>query len=255
MPSPFPGMDPFIESQRFDDFHYSFIMTVKDVLVPLVRPKYVVDAQRYVFLSDDQETEGMYAPDVSLSDSGSERRGTPPPHSVATLEPRLNAIAMSDEAGQIFLTIRSGDEQQVVTVIEVLSPTNKTAGKGQREYLAKRANYLRTLANVVEIDLLRGGARLPMCRPLQEADYFAFVIRHGDPSNVEEYGWELQDRLPVIPVPLREGEPDVGLDLQAAFDRSYDRSGYDYALNYQRPIAPPLPDKVQRWVEKRLTEK
>ena len=117
------------------------------------------------------------------------------------------------------------------------------------------ANYLRTLANIVEIDLLRDGVRLPTQPALPKADYYAFVIRHGDRSHVELYSWDLQDRLPVIPVPLREGDADVGLDLQQAFEMTYDRRGYDYILDYTTPIKPALPIVQQQWVAKFLDAK
>lgn len=78
------------------------------------------------------------------------------------------------------------------------------------------------------------------------------MIRHGDSSHVAGYAWNLQDRLPTIPVPLGEGDPDVGLDLQQAFDVTYDRRGYDYVLDDTAPITPPLPPDVQQWVAERL---
>jgi hypothetical protein len=108
---------------------------------------------------------------------------------------------------------------------------------------------LRTSANVVEIDLLRGGTRLPSKPSLTGGDYLAYVIRHGDSVHVEGNAWSLQDRLPVIPIPLGEGDPDVGLDLQEAFDKTYDRRGYDYILDYNAPIQPPLTEGVHGWVD------
>jgi hypothetical protein len=254
MPSPFPGMDPFIESQRFDKFHSVYLVTLADLLVPLVRPKYVVDVERYVFLSAEDE-ERLYKPEVSISQAPGEPHPAGGVGTVATLEPRMLSIPLPDEEGQTFLTVRTASDRKVVTMIELLSPVNKDATGGQRAYLSKRANYLRTLANLVEIDLLRGGTRLPSKPPLTEGDYFAYVIRHGDSAHVAGYAWNLQDHLPTIPIPLWERDADVGLDLQKAFDVTYERRGYDYILDYTAPIAPPLPANVQRWAEARLTTK
>lgn len=144
MPSPFPGMDPFIESQRFDEFHSVYLVTLADLLVPLVRPKYAVDVERYVFLSADED-EGLYRPDVSISE-GEKVEIAPAvgPAGVATLQPRMLSIPAPEDEGQTFLTIRTGRDRKVVTVIELLSPVNKDATGGQRTYLSKRANYLRT---------------------------------------------------------------------------------------------------------------
>lgn len=251
MPSPFPGMDPFIESQRFDEFHSVYLVSLADQLVPLVRPKYAVDVERYVYLSAEDE-ERLYKPDMSISQAPGEPGAGRGAGTVATLEPRMLSIPLPDEEGQTFLTIRTARDRKVVTMIELLSPVNKDATGGQRAYLSKRANYLRTLANLVEIDLLRGGTRLPSKPSLTGGDYSAYVIRHGDSAHVAGYSWNLQDRLPTIPVPLGENDPDVGLDLQLAFDVTYERRGYDYILDYTAPIVPQLQPNVQQWVKERL---
>ena len=251
MPSPFPGMDPYIESQRFDEFHSVYLVTLAELLVPLVRPKYSVDVERYVFLSAEDD-EQAYKPDVAISEG---RDGSLPAsyqESVATLEPRILSVPLPDEDDQKFLAIRSRNDRRVVTMIEVLSPVNKSASGGQHEYLSKRTNYLRTLASVVEIDLLRGGTRLPSKPALTDGDYSAYVIRHGDSTHVAAYTWNLNQRLPVIPVPLGQNDPDVGLDLQEAFNRTYDRRGYDYILDYRAPVQPPVREDVQRWIDAQL---
>ena len=132
-------------------------------------------------------------------------------------------------------------------MIEVLSPWNKTPGDGQTEYLVKRANVLRTPAHLVELDLLRGGQRLPTREPLKPADYYAFVCRKERLPQVDVYAWTLQQPLPPIPIPLAGSDPDVILDLQAAFTTTYDRAGYDYSLNYSRAVEPPLAPAVADW--------
>ena len=156
------------------------------------------------------------------------------------------------EQRQRFLAIRDREFRKVVTVIELLSPTNKTPGEDRTEYLVKRSDIFHTMANLVEIDLLRGGQRLPTCEPLVPADYYAFVCRTKRLPKVDVYAWTLRDRLPVIPVPLAGGESDVPLDLQEAFTKTYDRSGYDYALDYRRDVEPPLDASVADWVRTRL---
>ena len=114
--------------------------------------------------------------------------------------------------------------------------------------MVKRSNILYTPAHLVEIDLLRGGQRLPTREPLAPADFFVFVCRSEMQSQVEVYGWTLRDRLPVIPVPLADDDPDARLDLQAAFTTTYDRAGYDYALDYRSPVKPPLEASLAEWV-------
>ena len=135
-----------------------------------------------------------------------------------------------------------------MTIVELLSPTNKTPGDGLSEYLVKRSNIFNSDANLVEIDLLRGGQRLPTRQPLEPADFYTFVFHRLALPRVDVYEWTLREPLPVIPVPLAEGDNDAALDLQAAFTTTYDRAGYHYALNYRRAVVPPLDDSVAAWV-------
>ncbi len=150
------------------------------------------------------------------------------------------------------MTIRNRQSQNVVTVIELLSPVNKTAGEGRNEYLVKRSNIFYTLAHLVEIDLLRGGQRLPTRESLAPADFYAFLCRTERLPQVEVYAWTLPDRMPVVPVPLSGDDPDVSLDLQAAFTTTYERAGYDYALDYRRPVEPTLDASAADWVRSLL---
>jgi hypothetical protein len=166
----------------------------------------------------------------------------------ATLAPAIHTLPVPRRHRQKFLSIRNRQTRTVVTVIELLSPTNKTPGDGCSEYLVKRNNIFCTLAHLVEIDLLRGGQRLVTREPLAPADFYTFVCRTECSPKVEVYGWTLHDRLPVIPIPLAAGDPDVPLDLQAAFTTTYDRCGYDYALDYRLPVEPPLEPSASDWV-------
>ncbi len=252
MPSPFPGMDPFIEGQRWQDFHASFINDLADLLMPAVRPRYVVDVEQYVYLArEDEDPDRHLEPDLSIIEGTAEATtefGTAAPPATA-LAPAVYTIPSSRRQRQRFLTIRDREFRKVVTVIELLSPTNKTPGDGCTEYLVKRDNVFHTPANLVEIDLLRRGQRLPTREALAPADYYAFICRTERLPKVEVYTWTLRDRLPAIPVPLAGGEPDVSLDLQAAFTKTYDRSGYDYALDYHRAVDPPLDASGADWVQ------
>ncbi len=134
-------------------------------------------------------------------------------------------------------------------VHKLLSPWNKSLSGGSDEYLVKRSDIFQTSSHLVELDLLRGGQRLATREPLAPADYYAFVCRKQRMPRAEVYAWSLRDRLPVIPVPLAVGDPDVPLDLQAAFTKTYDRSGYDYSLDYHSPVEPPLKASVSEWVQ------
>ena len=250
MPSPFPGMDPFIESQKWQDFHTTFITVLRELLMPKVRPRYVVEVEQYVYLArEDEEPDRLMEPDLAVIE-GALESVLPMGNSVAataTLAPVIHTVPVPRQHRQKFLSIRNMQSQNVITVVELLSPTNKKPGDGTSEYLVKRSNVFYTQANLVEIDLLRGGQRLVTKEPLTPADFYAFVSRAERRSKADVYGWTLRDQLPVIPIPLAGGDPDVPLDLQAAFTTTYDRAGYDYALDYRRAVEPPLDTTVADW--------
>ena len=251
MPCPFPGMDPFIESQRWRGFHTRFTTVIPEQLTPRVRPRYVVEVEEYVYLArGDEPPERVMEPDVSIVQTnevwqpGTVGNGGA---AVAVL-PVVHTLPMPRRFRQAFLTIRTRDYHEVVTVIELLSPWNKTAGEGRNEYLVKRSNVFATPANLVELDLLRGGERLPTIEPLQPGDYYAFVCRKERLPKADVYAWTLRQPLPPVPIPLAGNDPDVMLDLQAAFSTTYDRAGYDYSLDYRRPLDPPLPPGEAEWL-------
>jgi len=252
MPSPLPGMDPYLESQRWKSFHTLFISTVHEMLVPRVRPRYVVEVEEYVYLArEEQEPDRLIEPDLAIVDMADAWTAEPGGSGGTALavQPVVHTVPVPQRFRQAYLTIRDREFQEVVTVIEVLSPWNKTPGDGRTEYLVKRTNVFLTPAHLVELDLLRGGQRLPTREPLTPADYYAFVCRKQRLPKVDVYAWTLQQSLPPIPIPLAGDDPDVVLDLQAAFTTTYDRAGYDYALNYRRAVEPPLPPAAAEWAQ------
>jgi hypothetical protein len=169
----------------------------------------------------------------------------------ATLQPVKHRIALP-RIRQPYLAIRTKQGETVVTIIELLSPWNKTPEAGVAEYLTKRANVLYSSANLVELDLLLGGMRLPTLEPLQMGDFYAFVTRPQVLPEVDVYAWTLRDPLPSLPIPLADDEPSVTLDLQTAFTTTYDRAGYDYSLDYSEEIRPALSAEAIEWIRSRV---
>jgi len=251
MPSPFPGMDPFIESQHWEGFHHQLISVIAEHLVPQIRPKYYALPQERVYVEWSENGGGRtIQPDVTVA--GDESSRVSPARragAVATVEPVIVALPAPETIKDSFLSIRSRATDEVVTVIEVLSPTNKRRGADARaEYLAKRHEVLASETNLVEIDLLRGGQRLPVSEDLPPGDYYAFVCRGNRRYEAEVYAWPLQATLPSIPIPLKPEDADVRLDLQAALATSYDRLGFDYSLDYGRDVVPSLPEREESWL-------
>lgn len=252
MPSPFPGMDPYIESHSWSNFHFQFISALANTIEPLLRPRYAVCVEEMIYLSttlgdDDQ----WFRPDVLLA----QRDDWLENHDgvIATVaEPQVLTIPETEPVTEHYIVLRPVRNAEAATVIELLSPTNKASTSGRAEYLAKRRKLLRCDVNLVEIDLLRSGRRLPTVEPLPQADYFAFIARATERPKVNVYSWKLADRLPSILLPLAEGDPDLAVDLQAVFELAYDRAGYSYTLDYTQPVEPQLSDEQQALVKASL---
>lgn len=152
--------------------------------------------------------------------------------------------------------IHETDTREVVTVLELLSPSNKRrGGDGRREYLKKRDEVLGTVTHLVELDLLRGGERLPIKPPVPAGDYYAVVSRYERRPRAQVYAWSLPDPLPVIPVPLMEGDGDVPLDLGAALTAVYDRARYQLSIDYAAALQTPLPPERVDWLAMQLGDR
>lgn len=258
MPSIFPGMDPFIENQRWEGFHTRFITQTCDVLVEKLRPRYDVDVEMRVYLEqrDLGHHSRKFVADVGLIDSHPDAG----PGGVSlvresAIEPTECILPWPEEHREAYVVFRRPHHGEVITVLELLSPTNKRRQSNGREvYLAKRMELIQTRAHLVELDLLRGGDRMPFSNP-PEGDYFALVSRVKRRPVASVYGWPLKHRMPVIPIPLADGEPDVELDLQAVFNTVFDRAGYDYNLDYGLDVAPPFSDAEKQWVTELLSNR
>ena len=260
MPSPFPGMDPYLESPRwFPDLHDGLIFCLKEALQPrLPEPYYAQGSQRVWFAYSQRYVE----PDLNVFRSGRETHGPDPDGGVAvatTAEPVIvtSQRILHDELHEPFLEIRSrhAAEDRLVATIEILSLTNKTPGEqGRALYLSKQQEVLDGPAHLIEIDLLRGSTHataVPRDLALAKAgpfDYHVSVHRSDRRNDYFVYPIRLEAPLPVIPLPLLPGDPDVPLDLQAVFARGYDAGPYRRVIRYgEDPIVPPLGPEQAEW--------
>jgi len=244
-------MDPFLELQEWEDFHTTFHTVIRELLSPRIEPRYLVRVERRVYVESPGEADPMFRrPDASMFWTGETASRTAMAADPSTsLEPFEGEAPMPEVRREAYLLIHLQETMEVVTVLETLSPANKRpGGDGRREYLKKREEVLQSKSHLVELDLLRGAERLPMMRPLPPADYYAIVSRHLRRPKAAIFRWTIRDRLPTILVPLKSGDPDVPLDLQAAFTTVYDRARYDLSLNYGLDLQPPLGDDDDAWV-------
>jgi hypothetical protein len=246
MPSPFPGMNPYLEKlDAWHDFHERFMPTAAAMIGPQVGPNYIVKIDEQIYVHDlfADERRLLGRGDVfvaNVSSAASESAGT------AVLgAPAMVALPSVDMEGQSVIEIRDRLTREVVTVVELLSPSNKMPGPDRQQYLAKRGRLLSSATNFVEIDLLRGGPRMPMA-DVPECDYCVLVSRAEDRPQAGIWPVRLRDRLPVIPIPLRAGDPIPQLDLQHVLHRVYDEADYQKYV-YDDPVKPPLNANDAAW--------
>ena len=168
----------------------------------------------------------------------------------AVLEaPAVMNMVDEEEFREHYLEIREARSGQIVTTLEMLSPSNKRSpGEGRRQYLAKRQACVAAGRNLVEIDLLRAGARLPMREPWPEGAYYILLARGAAGGRCEVWPIGLRDPLPDVPVPLAAGERDLAVSLQPLLRAVQDRSRYESQIDYERPLSPPLPPEDEHWL-------
>lgn len=250
MPSPFPGMDPYLEGSSWTSFHAQLGSEISRQLSPKVRPKYTaLTVERFVL--DDPEDVAISTtiyPDVSVAEQGS---GSPSSDAVQIVAPVHLATVMPERIPHFAVEIRDATNRQLVTAIEILSPTNKR-GDGRREYLNKRRRILLSSSHLVEIDLLRHGTRLPVRGDLPSAEYYVFVSREERRPMTDIWPISIRNALPEIPIPLLSPDADVVLDLQLAFNTIYEAVGYSMAINYDQPPDRPLADADAVWARERI---
>lgn len=246
MPSPFPGMNPFLEqSDCWEDFHQRFITHAADTLAGPVGPNYLVKIEVRLILHELSADERRYfgRADVGVT-------GTPPTDQArsgtgAIAAPFQVPLPGVDPIRVSSIEIVDRRDRRVVTVVELLSPTNKTPGPDRDDYIRKRGLLLEQRTHLVEIDLRRGGER-PHYPPLPPCAYYVLVSRWQDRPMVGVWPLGLRDPLPVIPIPLTPPDPDTPLDLQALLHRVYDAADYGKYI-YSGTPEPPLSPEDAAW--------
>lgn len=254
MRPPFPGMDPWLEDpDLWPDVHNSLIVSIRDAIAPLVRPRYFagVDSRTTVLSGSDQDH--IYRPDVKIRTA--DIKAPDQPGRLAVAEPANTGsyhVVMpmpDDEIEEAFLTIKELPSRQLVTVLEVLSPTNKKTKRARREYLDKRRELLGSGVNFVEIDLLRSGQAMPPQKTELTSDYRILIFRPRRGRAVHLYGFTYRDEIPRIPIPLLPEDPEPSLNLNDVLHSAYDRAGYDLTIDYHKPPRPRLRREDKEWVE------
>lgn len=258
MPSPFSGMDPWLEDQEiFPNLHDRLCIYLQDALNIAMPVGYVATTKNRVWV----DTELRREPDVALfgQENVTHNRG-----GVATLA-GLSTIVQEQTYESIeepYLEIVSAKGKRLVTAIEVVSLANKMAGaRGRESYRDKQEEFRLGGVHLVEIDLLRRGPHVsaPLLSQLRAKlgafDYHVSVTVAGSQCWYHAAGIRLQDALPRFEIPLDAGVPNVAISLQPILDRVYDGGRYPSLIDYSQPCDPPLTSEQQTWAETILREK
>jgi hypothetical protein len=260
MNSPFPGMDPFIEvCGHWEGFHDRLIHKIDESLAQALPVGYTIDTavRSYIVLVEAEgKKEHLAKPDVTVVERAAGKKPRTKRSRVAVVETGeaaqsvLMQAFVAEDFKETFVEIYMEDEERtLVTCIEVLSPSNKRPGtRGWRKYRRKRQAMLLGRANFIEIDLLRGGQKMPMLTPWPDSPYTLLVCRQDDAPYCHVWPAHFQRRLPPIPVPLLQPDSDLTLDLQPLVDGIYSFGRYDERINYTRPLTPALSDAEAAWV-------
>jgi Protein of unknown function (DUF4058) len=256
MPCPFPGMDPYLEDPAvWPGLHDRLIVHAGDMLQPLVLPRYYVEIRERVYFEEPRD---VIYPDATIREL---RPVATQPVGTAMLAPDAPVVlSVETRQREPFLEIRAMGSNEVVTVIEFISPANKHGGrKGRDEYRQKQEQVFHSRASLVEIDLLRRGTEIVLApsagiRSLPRFDYLACVNRASQRERFEVYAFPLRERLPLIAIPLRAPDPDVTMDLPAIFTRCYDNGAYRVRIDYNQPPSPPLRRDDEAWADTLLRE-
>jgi hypothetical protein len=251
-------MDPYLETpDLWPDVHHELISQIRSALNPRLRPKYVARVELRVYISDDDDPgREALVPDVRIEKpkrkGGKKSKETP---SLAVAEPLIVPLLLDDEIKEARLEIKHLETGNLVTLIEVLSPTNKIRGaRGRTSFLAKQQETLASEVHWVEIDLLRGGVPSVSRPPLRPSDYRILVSRAEARTRARYWPVGLRQPLPVIGIPLRAPDADVPLDLGAVLNAAYDHAAYDLSVDYRREPDPPLKNEDAGWADRLLRQ-
>lgn len=254
MPSQFPGMNPYLEQDdAWHDFHERFIPLAAERLGTQLFPDYILKIDEHIYVHELPAGERRFLgrADVAVGPTGF---SAPSNEAVGVVDaPTRVRIPAVDIERLAFLEIRDRHSRELVTVVELLSPSNKRPGPDREQYLAKRGQLLASSVHLVEIDLLRGGQPMPAAdRP--DCDYSVLVSRYDERPSAQFWPIALRERLPVIGIPVRPPHHAASLDLQDAFQRVFDAAGYEYYIyesNPNPPLAPADAEWAAQFVPKR----
>ena len=257
MPTPFPGMDPYLErASLWPDVHNSLITALRDYVAPRLRPHYYVGVEERTYRAGITGLTFSGRPDVTVVASPktayrpamtADRAAT----GIVTVE-----LPVPDIVQETYLEVRAddGDSGRVITSLEILAPANKLPGDGRAQYERKRERVLESRTHLVEIDLVRAGPPLLMFGAGPATAYRILVSRETARPQADRLPFGVRQPIPDFLLPLKRGDEELAVPLNALLHELYDRAGYDLRINYRADPAPPLEDEDAVWADALLRE-
>lgn len=249
MHNPFPGMNPYLEYPLlWPDVHFELIRGIRLALMQVVAPRYYVTVEERMYVSAVTPHTLVGRSDAAVIGDPKIKENAP-----AYVVPVTVFVPVEDEVRERFLEVREQGTNRLITVIEVLSLSNKLPGQGRTSYEAKRRAIFDSATNLVEIDLLRIGEPLPVY-PLPQSDYRILVSRAWERPGSLLYPFDLPHPIPAVPIPLQEGEDEPILAPGMLLQQIYADVRYDLRIDYTvTPPEPLLTDEKVRWVKQQLS--
>jgi hypothetical protein len=247
MRPPFPGMDPWLEGPAlWPDVHNGLIAAIRDELSPRAAPRYYVAIeQRTVKLQPDPGEAALVA-DLAVLSGQVRQAPRGRGHEAGGIGGVEVAMPLAVEIDEWFLEVRT-EGGQVVTILEILSPSNETSTRDRLKYERKRERISESRTNLVEIDLLRAGNPLPLLGDVPPSDYRILVSRGWQRPRARLIPFRVRDPIPPFPVPLLPDDDEPLLDLGAVLHALHDRARYDLRIRYDEAPVPPLREEDAAW--------
>ena len=253
MPSPFPGMDPYLEHPTlWPGVHNGLIAALQLFLAPQLRPHYYVALEERVYVTEPEQRTFVGRPDIAVVRSSETEQASTSSlseSSVVTVQ-----VPVPDEVRETYLEVREAGTQHVITVLEFLSPTNKRPGRGRRMYEDKRLDILATHTHLVEIDLIRSGEPMPLIDHARGSDYRILVSRGDRRPHATLYSFGVRQPIPTFPLPLKTTDKEPLIDIGRLLHELYDGAGYDLRLDYVLDPEPPLSSADATWANQLLRQ-
>lgn len=253
MPTPFPGMDPYLEHPAlWPDLQNSLIIALRDALVPRLRPRYYVAVEERIYTFEPGElvlagrANGAVVAPPGLPEPAQSQVASGSSAGVVV------ALTMPDLIRETYLEVRAVGSDEAVTVVEILSPSNKRPGEGRTQYVRKRRVIASLRTHLVEIDLLRSGEPMPIQHWHGISDYRIVVSRADQRPQALLLPFTVRQSIPPFTLPLYPVDPEPTVDLNDLLHALYDRGGYDMRLNYRGDPEPPLAPADAAWATELL---